>query len=60
MAENKAYNAEVASTWMRFSEKTDDDGEIVLVRYPEGYRLRYHGEVVWTQEKMASTGKSDG
>ena len=38
-----------ASTWKRYSEETPEGGEIVLVRYPEGYRLRYHGETVWKQ-----------
>ncbi|MCZ4500969.1 MAG: hypothetical protein JWQ74_3524 [Marmoricola sp.] len=44
--ERSTYEAE---TWLRFSEETPEGGQIVLVRYPEGYRLRYHGETVWTQ-----------
>lgn len=37
------------SSWERVSEVTEDDGRIVLVRHPEGYRLRYHGETVWSE-----------
>jgi len=38
-----------ASSWERVNEATHADGRIVLVRHPEGYRLRYHGETVWSE-----------
>lgn len=38
-----------ASSWERVNEATENDGRIVLVRHPEGYRLRYHGETVWAE-----------
>lgn len=41
------FNADDSATWERFEEDTDEGGKIVLVRYPEGYRLRFHGETVW-------------
>ncbi len=43
------YDADDESTWVRHSERTSTGGDIVLVRYPEGYRLRHHGETVWRE-----------
>lgn len=30
-----------------YSERTPDDGVIRLEKWPEGYELWYHGEIVW-------------
>lgn len=38
-----------ALPWTRYSETKDDGGKVVLVRYPEGYRLRVDGETVWRE-----------
>lgn len=48
------YDPDDASTWVRHSEPTPQGGEIVLVRYPEGYRLRHHGETVWRDCRQPS------
>lgn len=31
----------------RFSERTPEDGAITLAKWPEGYVLWHHGEIVW-------------
>jgi len=43
------WSADDALSWQRVIEATAEGGTIVLVRYPEGYRLRYHGETVWAE-----------
>ncbi|KAB2781253.1 hypothetical protein [Brucella anthropi] len=48
-ADSEEYDADDESTWVRHSEPTSRGGDIVLVRYPEGYRLRHHGETVWSE-----------
>ncbi|KQS84136.1 hypothetical protein [Rhizobium sp. Leaf386] len=51
--ETKAFDPEVPDTYTRYSEETPDGGKIVLVRYPEGYRLRLNGEVVWREGEVS-------
>lgn len=43
------WSEDDALSWQRCIEATDAGGTIVLVRHPEGYRLRYHGETVWSE-----------
>lgn len=44
--------------------KTKDDGRIVLANWPEGYAIRYHGEIVWRSwkqdEKLATARAAEG
>lgn len=47
--ESNAFDPDQPATYERYSEVTPDGGKIVLVRYPEGYRLRFNGEVVWRE-----------
>lgn len=44
------FDPDDAATWMRYSETTPEGGKVVLVRYPEGFRLRYDGETVWRRD----------
>ena len=34
---------------VRFEGDTAEGGKIVLCKYPEGFILRHHGEVVWRE-----------
>lgn len=49
-AEATVEDPELSRTCYR--GKTVEDGEIVLVHWPEGYRLRYHGETVWREPEV--------
>lgn len=49
MSEQKHFDSDDPSTWQRYSETKDDGGKVVLVRYPEGYRLRFNGVTVWRE-----------
>lgn len=48
------FDPDQPATYARHSEETPEGGKIVLVRYPEGYRLRFNGEVVWREDDKAA------
>lgn len=49
------FDPDQPATYARYSGETPQGGKIVLVRYPEGYRLRLNGEVVWRESDIAAT-----
>lgn len=53
IAEANGFDPDDPSTWTRYSETKDDGGKVVLVRYPEGYRLRFDGVTVWREATRA-------
>lgn len=41
--------ASAGDSMVRYEGDTAEGGKIVLSRYPEGFILRHHGEVVWRE-----------
>lgn len=43
------YDESDPATYERANEESTQGGRVVLVRYPEGYRLRCDGLTVWAE-----------